>query len=101
MFARQIRDVLQRLGDPGLLVLHRLLRDPTTLLDIALGAHFDFALPRGTKREVNRYKSLCAKTLWALNKSAKNFLMVVWRKRRALLGDLNIYRSRPHSAHPP
>ena len=63
MFARQVRDVLQRLGDPGLLVLHRLMRDPTTLLDIALGAHFDFPPPRGTKREVNRYKSLCAKTL--------------------------------------
>ena len=94
MFASQVRDVLQRLGDPGLLVLHRLMRDPTTLLDIALGAHFDFPPPRGTKREVNRYKSLCAKTLWALNKSAKNFLMVVWRKRRALLGDLNIAHGR-------
>ena len=44
--------------------------------------------------EVNRYKALCAKTLWALNKSAKNFLMIVWRKRRALLGDLNIDHGR-------
>ena len=94
MFAGQVRDVLQRLGDPGLFVLQRLLRDPTTLLDIALGVHFDFPVPRGTKVEVNRYKELYAKTLWALNKSAKNFLMIVWRKRRALLGDLNIAHGR-------
>ena len=70
------------------------LRGTTTLLDIALGVHFDFPFPRGSKVEVNRYKALCAKTLWALNKSAKNFLMIVWRKRCALLGDLNIDHGR-------
>ena len=44
--------------------------------------------------ETHQFQAYAAKALWSLGKSVKNFLLVLWRKRRALLGDLTIAEGR-------
>ena len=92
---QQIRTNMFLLGKPGALVLSQLQEDPEVWFDTVLGAKIRIKLPNALSgAETHQFQAYAAKALWSLDKSVKNFLLVLWRKRRALLGDLTIAEGR-------
>ena len=92
---QQIRTNMFLLGKPGALVLSQLQEDPEVWFDTVLGAKIRIKPPNALSgAETHQFQAYAAKALWSVDKSVKNFLLVLWRKRRALLGDLTIAEGR-------
>ena len=99
---QQVRSNMACLGEPGAAILSQLQDDPEVWFDTVLGAYRSIDIPNGlTGTEIHQFKMLAAKTLWSLDKSVKNFLLVLWKKRRALVGDLTIADGRIVRNDPP
>ena len=89
-FLTRLRHVMQQLGTPGEHVLRSFRTDPFALLDAALGGLPQLPAGHGSLQEQRLDKELRAQTLWAFDKVVKNFVMILWRTRKATVGSYTI-----------
>ena len=84
-----VEQVLRQAGQAGQQA-RKLLQDHTKLQQVILGTPLPITVPPGSKRDQAEFKKNGAKLLWALDKIAKNFLLVVWKRRTAIAGTFSI-----------
>ena len=84
-----VEQVLRQAGQAGQQA-RKLLQDHTKLQQVILGTPLPITVPPGSKRDQAEFKKIGAKLLWALDKIAKNFLLVVWKRRTAIAGTFSI-----------
>ena len=77
---------MQLLGGPGIHVLDHVQAHPCALLDAALGKQLPVPTYDGPGQRSKLHENTCAQVLWAWDKVVKNLIMVMWRKRKALVG---------------
>ena len=93
-FLRLLRLAMQPLGGPGSHVLQHLQAHPAALLDAVLGKQPPVPTSDGPGQGSKLHENTCAQVLWAWDKLVKNLILVMWRKRKALVGSYTVSNGR-------